>query len=223
MDFVSSGSPDKPVLVTHWYDRKLVTVASTLYPANPTDNVERWNSSQNKKVTVERPYVVKMYNKGMGGVDLVDQYVASYKNDLKSMKWYKKFFYFFLDLSIANAYACYKVEDENKLDFVSFKLEIAEQLLTGESTEELDELVFDIAPADSAGLVLEAVRLDGKNHLPAWIDGGGESKQFPKHCKIRACKSRSRSYCIKCRVYLCNNAKSNCFIKFHTETNKYKI
>ena len=45
-----------------------------------------------KKVTVKRPNVIKMYNNGIGGVDLVDQYVANYKNNIKSMKWYKKFF-----------------------------------------------------------------------------------------------------------------------------------
>ena len=97
---------------------------------------------------------------------------------------------------------------------------IAEDLLNGEHNE-AEELVFDTPPADSSGLVLEAVRLDGKNHLPAWIDGGQESliKQFPQHCKIRACKSRSSCYCIKCREYLCYNAKS----KYHTESNKYKI
>ena len=85
------------------------------------------------------------------------------------MKWYKKFFYFFLDLSIANAYACYKVDDKTKMDFVTFKLAIAEELLNGEHNE-AEELVFDTPPADSSGIVLEAVRLDGKNHLPAWID-----------------------------------------------------
>ena len=72
MDYVSSADGDQQVLIVHWYDRKLVSVASTLYPANPMDNVERWNIQQMKKVTIKRPNVIKMYNNGMGGVDLVD-------------------------------------------------------------------------------------------------------------------------------------------------------
>ena len=69
VDFVSSNG----VIVTQWYDRKLVTVASTKYATVPRDLVDRWSANKTSEIQIFRPFNVRMYNKGMGGVDLADQ------------------------------------------------------------------------------------------------------------------------------------------------------
>ena len=45
---------------------------------------------------VQRPAIVELYNRFMGGVDMADQRVRSYQCNTKSYVWYTKlFFYFF--------------------------------------------------------------------------------------------------------------------------------
>ena len=40
-----------------------------------------------KAQDVPLPYVVRKYNNGMGGVDLLDRMLASYRPQLRSKKW----------------------------------------------------------------------------------------------------------------------------------------
>ena len=193
VDFVSSNG----VIVTHWYDRKLVTVASTVYSTLPTDSVEHWSNKETSKIKIDRPFILKMYNKGMGGVDLADQYLATYRLEIKTVKWYKKMLYFFIDLTISNAYACHKADYPDKsLDFLSFKIEVANSLM--HNAEGLPRQVeAHDPPQQSVDVVSDEIRLDENCHYPAWVDGGKESKIFGKHCKIRGCKGRTRCYCMK--------------------------
>ena len=220
VDFVSSNG----VIVTQWYDRKLVTVASTKYATVPRDLVDRWSANKTSEIQIFRPFNVRMYNKGMGGVDLADQYLSNYRLGIKTMKWYKKMLYFFIDLSISNAFACYKADySQSTLDFLSFKIEVARSLMTKNGLANPGNDKILIQPQQSIEFVPDDVRLDGLHHWPACVDGGKNSKIFGKHCKIRGCKGRTRSYCMKCQVFLCYTATKNCFLKWHTEQNRYRI
>ena len=159
----------------------------------------------------------------MGGVDLADQYIANYRLEYKTVKWYKKLAYFFVHLSVSNAYACFKAENPNSgMDFKSFKSSVATSLMAKDKIRRPLSLDTE-PPLSSADCVSEAVRLDRIDHFPGWISGGGEQKNFGRHCKIRGCKSCTRAYCMKCRVFLCNTAAKNCFYVWHTEKNKYKV
>ncbi len=84
IDFVQSNG----VLVVQWYDSKLVTCASTMHSAYPTDIVSRFSVQGSSKTHVEvpRPYTIRKYNQMMGGVDLADQYMAHYRVKMKTNK-----------------------------------------------------------------------------------------------------------------------------------------
>ena len=48
------------------------------------------------------------YNKYMLGVDKLDQLVSSYSFLHKSVKWWRKVFFWLLEVSVVNSYAIYK-------------------------------------------------------------------------------------------------------------------
>ena len=56
-----------------WMDTKGVVLLSTIESCVPTVNVKRRFKGQKEKVTVPYPVIVKAYNQGMKGTDVVDQ------------------------------------------------------------------------------------------------------------------------------------------------------
>jgi hypothetical protein len=65
----------------------------------------------------------------MGGVDKADMYLAIYRNELKTVKMYKKLFYHLLDMIINNSYIISK--EDVQFNFLQsqvlykFKLKVA--------------------------------------------------------------------------------------------------
>lgn len=78
-DYKSDGT----VLYGRWNDNSTVTVASNDYGVNPIQTVERRVKGVSKKSAFQ-PHLIKMYSKGMGGVDVCDRMLASYRPRLRS-------------------------------------------------------------------------------------------------------------------------------------------
>ena len=81
IDFRSDGL----VVCVKWNDNCPVTVASNYYGVYPIQKVERRVKNEQKK-TVDQPFLIKMYNKGMVGVDVCDRLLSSYRPRLRSRK-----------------------------------------------------------------------------------------------------------------------------------------
>ncbi|XP_025208584.1 uncharacterized protein LOC112603960 [Melanaphis sacchari] len=70
-----------------WFDNKGVNLGSNFITSGEPETIKRWDKKHKKFVDVERPEVIGLYNKSMGGVDVHDQLVSFYRTFIKSRKW----------------------------------------------------------------------------------------------------------------------------------------
>ena len=56
----------------NWMDNKVVTSMSNCTGPFPLQQIDRFSKTEKKRVAVQQPLLIKLYNKSMGGVDLID-------------------------------------------------------------------------------------------------------------------------------------------------------
>jgi hypothetical protein len=95
-----------------WFDNKAVSLGSTFVTSGETDKVTRWNKKNKNYEEVERPEVVQLYNKSMGGVDKMDQLISLYRTFIRSKKWTLRMICHVFDLAAANSWLQYKKDAE---------------------------------------------------------------------------------------------------------------
>ena len=78
-----------------------------------------------------KPVVIDSYNHAMGGVDKADQLAIYYCFQRKSIKWWKKVFFWLLETSVVNCYILYKEHKNNKCDSqLSFRRKLIKGLIS---------------------------------------------------------------------------------------------
>lgn len=101
------------ILVLQWQDKRKVLFLSTKHTVGMTDiniklvsiwkvHVRYWGR------IVTKPTVVADYNKYMLGVDKLDQLVSYYSFLHKSVKWWKKVFFWMMEATVVNSNVVYK-------------------------------------------------------------------------------------------------------------------
>ncbi|KRX51928.1 PiggyBac transposable element-derived protein 3 [Trichinella sp. T9] len=83
-DHVCNGT----VYVCRWNDNAIVTLASNHLTHHPIGSVQRYSQLQKKHVKISMPQIVRRYNTSMGGVDILDKLLSSYRPRLRSKKWW---------------------------------------------------------------------------------------------------------------------------------------
>ena len=84
--------------LVRWKDNKVVTVASTFVGKMPLRKAHRYVKAQNGRAEIDQPQSIFLYNKGMGGVDRLNQNISSYIIGHRNKKWWWPVFRFCLDL-----------------------------------------------------------------------------------------------------------------------------
>ena len=77
----------KNIEIVRWNDNSVVTIGSNALGVNPVGQVRRWLKGKGK-TNVEQPAVVGAYNRGMGGVDLMDRALSDFRPAIHGKKWY---------------------------------------------------------------------------------------------------------------------------------------
>ncbi|KAG5864535.1 hypothetical protein JTB14_014293 [Gonioctena quinquepunctata] len=187
------------VLLVRWMDYAVVTMASTSDRARPIGTVKRYSQKEKRHILVNRPQCIAMYNKNMGGTDLMDPAVANYRIGIGGKKLYWPIFTWLVDVSVHNAWVLYR-KNNNGCTMLIFRREVAQVYLTRYAN-----------PPKTPGLqnitrqVLEDMRYDHTDHSVA--------PSNRRRCTGENCESFGRTICKKCNVGLC----VGCFAQYHTK------
>lgn len=219
---------DVQLSVTNWVDNKAVSLCSSFVGKEPMGVVKRYSKQQKSRVDVPCPKAVTIYNKNMGGVDLLDAMLGFYRIKIRSKKWYHRLFFHFIDLCCVNSWLLWRrvmkqKGDEIYMPLLDFKLAIADVLMhkdckvytpTRKRGRPMNQDVEAIKRGKSKRRIeLPPVEVSGDrfNHWPDW-------RSDRQRCKMEGCKLKSQVMCEKCGCYLCFNKDRNCFKMFHIFT-----
>jgi hypothetical protein len=100
---------EKPLIsAVKWFDNRSVTLASTFVGAYRVQMVHRWDKAKKCYIKIDRPHIVHQYNQSMGGVDLLDAFVARNRFHLRSKRWYLFLFWHSVSVALVNAWLLYQ-------------------------------------------------------------------------------------------------------------------
>ena len=159
-----------------------------------------------------KPLVVTEYNKYILGVDRLDQRMAYYKFERKSVRWWRKVFFWMLEVVVVNSYILYShhTDAPRKLSHKQFRRQLVVHLCEGQhSTTVLQHLLPP--PQD-----VTVERLRGSHFAEL-----GSARRDCRMCSARgSCGQRhlTRSFCATCsdHPHLCIG---ECFRAYHTQAN----
>ncbi|CAF2645478.1 unnamed protein product [Rotaria sp. Silwood2] len=114
------------LLAFQWKDKHDVTMLSTLHEPImvPTGKVHFVTKQEKLK-----PLCVKEYNENRGLVDKYDMQISFSECIRRSEKWYKKFFFHLVDLTIYNAYVLYKLKKNVNLRLAEYQLALIREII----------------------------------------------------------------------------------------------
>lgn len=216
---------DNKMCVVKWFDSKPIHLASTKLGIDPKDSCQRWSSQEKKYIEINRPAIVREYNKYMGGVDLLDRVIAKYPMSSRTNKWTIRCIYAFFDFSAAASWLQYRqtcraagIPKKEIKDYLDFKFELAKSLLFAHSENNStsnDDPDDDESPRKKRRVVPtpdKRQRKEGAKHLPEFVS---EKQKSRSKCRFSGCKGLTFCRCVKCNVFLCCSIQRNCFSKFH--------
>jgi hypothetical protein len=115
------------MMAIKWQDKKPVPLPSTIHDSVGMTSTKKTNRKTGEVIT--KPKSVVDYNKGMGGVDKMDQQLAPYPPMRCYIKGYKKIFFYILDMAFFNSYILYKKITKRQMKYNQCRVTIAEQLI----------------------------------------------------------------------------------------------
>ena len=123
-DYRSDGT----VLSVQWKDISIVTIGANFRKVTPVDKVSRWVKVEGK-VSVDQPKFISEYNKGMGGVDLLDILLWSCRANLCSKRWFWPLFANALNIAVVASFKIHKKVCVEQLPHLDFRIEVAEVMV----------------------------------------------------------------------------------------------
>ena len=109
-------------------------MASNQYGMEPLTTVGRYSRAEHRRVDVPCPSLIKKYNAGMGGVDLLDSSVALYRVNWRKRKWYWPIYNWSLSIMAVNAWRLRERYTGTKEPYLKFLRELVVCLLQKNGT-----------------------------------------------------------------------------------------
>ena len=195
--------------IVKWYDNKAVFLTSSYLGADPVEKCRRWSKQGRKYVEVDRPHIVKVYNKNMGGVDLSDMLMSLYRIAIRPQRWYLRIIYYLIYLSLSNGWLLYRrhltqMQEKKYMSLLNFRAQVADALINvGKPADltsrkrgrpSLEDAEEDRAPPPVRRIPAPSTiaRLDRFDHFPT---------NSEKRGRCRRCKNGyTQMTCTKCSV-----------------------
>ena len=114
---------NESVAVCKWRDRRDVLMISNKH------NVEMAEVTNRRGQSREKPKIVCDYNEGMSGIDRSDQMLSCYQGLRKSIRWYKKLGFHYLEMFVFNAHCLHTKYGNEKLRLLDFCLAVIKNLV----------------------------------------------------------------------------------------------
>ena len=154
--------------------------------------------------------MIVSYTKFMGAVDRADHYMASYAFNRKSLKWWRKLFFWLLEMAIVNSYILYcRHSPSAQRNHLKYRERLIIQLVSDVRNSNRDQRG---RPSTSD----RAERLNGHLHLIDQLPGGRL-----KDCAV--CSDRSGPGGRHKTSYVCTTCSRNpglhpssCFSRYHS-------
>ena len=189
-DYQSDGN----VEVVKWHDNSVVTLCSNAVGVEPVGKVNRRVKGKGE-VKVTQPAVVKEYNLGMGGVDLMDRALSDFRPRIIGKRWYWVLIMNALNISVVFAWRIFELIKGEKVPQKQFRNQLVYAMTKKEKAYPLNR-------PGASRTVPETVRKDGIGHYPEGITA--------RKCVM--CKKSAKIQWGKCDKTL---HLMYCFQKFH--------
>ena len=114
-----------------WVDNlSVVLLSSAVKGMNDILSAQRREKGSKTKSLVPCPKVGKLYNSGMGGVDVIKKHTAAYRLDRKSsLRFYLRIFFDLIDIACVNSYLICNMNHPNKFFLLDYKIVVAKNLI----------------------------------------------------------------------------------------------
>ena len=83
---------------------------------------------RSRHTTQQKPLAVNRYNYSMNGVDRADQYTVYYSFVRRSIKWWRKVFFWLMEVAVVNSYILYKCHTVRPMSHRDYRLSIIRSL-----------------------------------------------------------------------------------------------
>ena len=196
------------VFAVKWNDNAVVTLASNFKSHEPLLTAKRYSRIQKKVVTDTQPNLISSYNAHMGGVDMLDNFVAKYRIAVKKKKWWWPLFINYVDIALCNAWSLYRRVHGKGMDLLEFRRSVAIVLLGTMPSELEDSLTLD--SSELRGCPSKLKRISDPRHSSD-ANHFVIKNQDGRRLRCRLCKSTTKFVCSRCLVGI----HPKCFAEYH--------
>lgn len=202
-------------MVLVWKDKRPVHMLSTLH--NPSTDLVTRKVAKGEVEEFQKPRAIIDYTQHMGAVDRADHYCASYSFTRKSLKWWRKMFFWLLEVSVVNSFILCNIqrgkENMKPVSHLKYRKELLLQLVGNVRNQSLKR-----------GRPSSSDQEERLRKIPHFIASNPKSNS--KDCSV--CSDRKIQGGRRETVYFCDTCSrkpglhpGDCFKKYHT-MKKYK-
>lgn len=193
-------------MAVKWNDNSVVTLASNFQSVQPLLTTKRFSRSVRKVISVPQPNLIASYNAHMGGVDMLDNFVAKYRITVKGKKWWWPLFINFIDVTVCNAWILHRFIHGKELDLLEFRRRVAISLLNAEPEDPNES--FSHNPLMTGRLSClksfsDPRKISGEHYIMRNAEG--------RRIRCRQCKSTTLYICCQCGIGI----HPKCFASYH--------